>query len=164
MVASQLYHVALGSRLLGSVALRRGMPLYQYFSNRLWTSGQNLGVGQHLSEYHTGARAYSREFLLRVPLLDNSDDFLFDNHSILQAMYYGYAIGELSVPARWTADGSTMHPWRGIVYGLGIVRATGEYWLQRSGLAHLPRCESSGRRLAAQQQAPAACKGHRGSS
>lgn len=147
LVASGLFHVALGSRLLGTGAIRRGMPRYKYVFNRLWTAGQNACLGQHLSEYHTGFRAFSREFLLRAPLLENSDDFLFDNQLLVQAVYFGYAIGELSAPARFTADASSMSPQRGIRYGVGIIWTTGQYLLQRTGVMRSPLFDLSSRRL-----------------
>jgi len=113
LVAAGRFHVVLGSRLLDGGAVRRGMPLYKYVCNRVWTWGQNLCLNQRLSEYHTGFRAFSRHFLLSVPLLENSDDFLFDNQILVQAVYFGYAIGELAVPGRFTSDSSSISPWRG---------------------------------------------------
>lgn len=149
LVASGVFHVGLGSRLLGTGQVRRGMPRYKYLSNRLWTFGQNLCLRQRLAEYHTGFRAFSREFLLGVPMLENSDDFLFDNQVLLQAVYFGYPIGELAVPARFTHDCSSMSPWRGIDYGLGVMAATGQYLLQRAGFVHAAMFDSAGRRFAA---------------
>jgi hypothetical protein len=123
------------------------MPLYKYVCNRVWTWGQNLCLGQRLSEYHTGFRAFSRDFLLRVPLLENSDDFLFDNQLLVQAVYFGYAIGEVSTPARFAADSSCISPWRGTWYGLGVLLTTMLYLLQRAGLVKLRLFDSGGRRL-----------------
>ncbi len=147
LIASGLFHVALGSRILGKGALRRGMPLYKYVFNRLWTLGQNLLLSQKLSEYHTGFRAFSREFLLRVPLLENSDDFLFDNQILVQAVYFGYDIGEVSTPARFLPASSSISPWRAIVYGWGVVVATLQFWLQRAGIVRLRIFDPDGRRL-----------------
>ena len=147
LIASGIFHVVLGSRILGVGALRRGMPLYKYLSNRVWTFGQNLCLGQKLSEYHTGFRAFSREFLLRVPILENSNDFLFDNQILVQAVYFDYAIGEVSTPARFLPESSSINPWRGICYGLGVVKTTFQYRLQRLRLVNLPLFNPNGRRL-----------------
>lgn len=148
MVGSGLFHVALGSRILGRGALRRGMPLYKYLSNRVWTFGQNLLLGQKLSEYHSGFRAFSREFLLRIPLLENSDDFLFDNQVLVQAVYFGYEISEVTTPARFLAESSSISPWRGLVYGLGVALTTLQYLLQKAGVARFRMFDPAGRRLA----------------
>lgn len=147
VVASGFFHAALGSRILGGGALRRGMPWYKYAANRLWTWGQNLCLGQRLSEYHTGFRAFSREFLLRIPLLENSEDFLFDNQVLVQAVAFGYAIGELSTPAVFSKDCSSISPWRGTRYGLGVAATTVEYLLHRAGLRRSRRFDPAGRRL-----------------
>lgn len=146
-VASGQSHVVLGSRVLDGGAMQRGMPRYKYVSNRLWTWGQNIGLRQRVSEYHTGFRAFSRHFLLHVPLLENSDDFLFDNQILVQAIYFGYAIHELSVPARFPPDSSSISPWRGTWYGLGVVWTTAQYLLQRAGLVRLALFSLEGRRL-----------------
>ena len=147
LVASGLFHVVLGSRMLGRGAMSRGMPLYKYVSNRLWTCGQNLLLSRRLSEYHTGYRAFSREFLLRIPLLENSNDFLFDNQVLVQAVFFGYEIGEVSTPSHYAADSSTINPWRGAWYGLGVVATTLQYLLQKMGLARWPIFDLQGRRL-----------------
>ncbi len=147
LVASGIFHVALGSRILGEGAIKRGMPVYKYLSNRLWTWGQNLLLGKKLSEYHTGYRAFSREFLLRAPLLENSDDFVFDNQLLVQAIYFGYEIGEASTPARFLQDSSSINPWRGTWYGLGVLAVTIQYWLQRAKLIHCRIFDPMGRHL-----------------
>ncbi|MBI4227116.1 MAG: glycosyltransferase family 2 protein [Candidatus Omnitrophica bacterium] len=147
LVASGHVHVALGSRILGGGAVRRGMPWYKYLSNRLWTWGQNLCLGQRLSEYHTGFRAFSREFLSRVPLLENSDDFLFDNQLLVQAVAFGYRIGELPTPATFSHDASSISVWRGTWYGLGVAAATWEYLGHRAGWWRSRRFDPAGRRL-----------------
>lgn len=147
LIASGLFHVALGSRMLGQGALRGGMPFYKYVSNRLWTWGQNLFLSRKLTEYHTGYRAFSREFLLRIPLLGNSDDFLFDNQVLVQAVYFGYDIGEVSAPSRYAADSSSISPWRGSWYGLGVVVTTIQYLLQRLGWARFRFLDPKGQQL-----------------
>ena len=147
LVASGMVQVALGSRILGGGAVRRGMPRYKYVFNRIWTWWQNLLLGQQLSEYHTGFRAFSREFLSRVPLLENSDDFLFDNQVLVQAVYFGYPIGEVSTPSHFAAKSSTISPWRGSWYGLGVMGVTWLYLLQRLQLVRHRMFDPAGRRL-----------------
>lgn len=155
MIASGLFHVALGSRILGQGALRRGMPFYKYASNRLWTWGQNFFLTQKLTEYHTGYRAFSREFLLRAPILENSNDFLFDNQMLVQAVYFGYEIGEMSAPSRYAADSSSISPWRGTWYGLGVVATSLQYLLQRWGLARFRIFDPEGKKLRGPHPSPA---------
>lgn len=147
LIASGMFHVALGSRILGMGAIRRGMPWYKYVSNRVWTFGQNLLLRRKLSEYHTGFRAFSRQFLLGVPLLENSNDFLFDNQMLVQAIYFGYDIGEVSTPARFLPESSSISPWRGTVYGLGVVVVVMRYLLQKAGWVRFPLFDPAGRKL-----------------
>jgi len=147
VVASGVFHVVLGSRILGGGAIARGMPIYKYFSNRVWTWGQNVVLGKRLSEYHTGFRAFSREFLLTIPLLVNSDDFLFDNQILVQAVYFGFPIDEISTPARFLPEASSITPWRGIVYGMGVVWTVIQYLLQRGKLVRFPLFDASQGRL-----------------
>ena len=153
LVASGKVHVALGSRMLGGGIVQRGMPRYKYLSNRLWTWGQNVCLRQRLSEYHTGFRAFSRTFLLGVPLLENSDDFLFDNQLLVQAVYFGYPVGEIAVEARFDKGSSSINPWRGTWYGLGVVATTIQYMLQRSGVVRCRIFDPNGRRLSGSRQA-----------
>ena len=96
-----MFDVVLGSRILGGFALKGGMPFYKYIANRLLTLVENAILGEKLSEYHTGYRAFSKEVLLNLPLLENSDDFVFDNQIITQAVYFGYKIGEITAPSRY---------------------------------------------------------------
>lgn len=147
LVAEGRCDVALGSRLLDGGAIRRGMPRYKYFCNRLWTIGQNACLRQRLSEYHTGFRAFSRRFLNSVPLLENSDDFLFDNQILIQAVHFGYPIAELSTPARFTPESSSITPWRGVWYGLGVIAVTAQYHLHRLGLVRVRIFRPTGGRL-----------------
>ena len=148
LVAAGTCDVALGSRVARPGAIARGMPIYKYACNRLWSWGQNLALGQRLSEYHTGLRAYSRRFLQRAPLAENDDGFLFDNQALVQAVYFDYAIGEIAVEGRYPADASTISPWRGVGYGLGIVATTVRYGMQRAGLLRSAMFDPDGRRLA----------------
>src|SRR5207344_1774049 len=109
MVAYDVYDVVLGSRIIGGQALGGGMPLYKYISNRLLTAFENLFLGVKLSEYHTGFRAFSRELLETLPILENSDDFVFDNQMIAQAVMFGFRIGEISCPTKYFAEASSIN-------------------------------------------------------
>ena len=147
LVESGMFHLALGSRILGTGAIRRGMPWLKYVSNRFATFVQNLLLGQKFSEYHTGYRAFSREFLLNVPLLENSDDFVFDNQLLVQAIHFDYAIGEVSTPARYFPEASSISTWRGLIYGLQVFGVTIQCLLQRWGLARFAIFDPAGRKL-----------------
>lgn len=135
MIAYGVYDLALGSRILGGGALRGGMPLYKYISNRFLTLIQNLLMGAKLSEYHTGFRAFSRELLLALPLEENSDDFVFDNQILAQAVLIGARIGEISCPTRYFAEASSINFRRSSIYGLGVLRTSLEYRLAKWGWA-----------------------------
>ena len=124
MVAYGVYDLVLGSRILGGHARRGGMPRYKYFANRLLTLFQNFLLGAKLSEYHTGFRGYTRQLLLALPLEQNSDDFVFDNQVIAQALLLGANIGEISCPTRYFAEASSINLRRSIVYGWGVVWTT----------------------------------------
>ena len=135
LVGMQVYSVALGSRILGTGALKGGMPLYKYVANRVLTFFQNLMTGHKLSEYHTGYRAFRREVLLKIPYEQNSDDFVFDNELLSQVIYAGFSIGEITCPARYEADSSSINFTRSAVYGFGVIRVSLMHFLQRMGLA-----------------------------
>jgi glycosyltransferase involved in cell wall biosynthesis len=134
MVAFGVYDIVLGSRILGGGALRGGMPLYKYISNRFLTFFENLMLGAKLSEYHTGFRAYSRELLHKLPLEANSDDFIFDNQLLAQCIYMGARIGELSCPTRYFPEASSINIRRSMIYGLGVLGTTWECWLAKRGI------------------------------
>src|SRR4029077_1397506 len=119
MVAYGVYDVVLGSRILGGTALSGGMPLYKYIGNRFLTAFQNLLLGTKLSEFHTGYRAFSRKVLQELPFVENSDDFVFDSQMLLQCVYFGYRIGEISCPTKYFADASSINFRRSLRYGLG---------------------------------------------
>jgi glycosyltransferase involved in cell wall biosynthesis len=121
LVASGLYPCVLGSRILGGQALRSGMPWWRYVSNRGLTFAGNLLLGTKVSEFHTGYRAYSRELLQRLPLEENSDDFVFDNQLIAQTVWLGCAIGEVSCPTRYAPDASSINFRRSVKYGFGCL-------------------------------------------
>jgi glycosyltransferase involved in cell wall biosynthesis len=138
MVAFGVYDLALGSRLLGGGALRGGMPFYKYVSNRFLTVVQNALIGASLSEYHTGYRAFSRELLEALPLENNSDDFVFDNQILAQAVMLGARIGEISCPTRYFAEASSINFRRSAVYGLGVLGTSLSFLLAKWGLHRSP--------------------------
>jgi glycosyltransferase involved in cell wall biosynthesis len=131
MIAYGEYDCVLGSRVLAQNAVSNGMPRYKYVANRALTLVENLLVGAKLSEYHTGLRAYSRALLERVPFDLNSDDFVFDNQFLVQALAAGARIGELSCPARYAGDASSISFRRSVIYGVGVMRVALEYAARR---------------------------------
>jgi glycosyltransferase involved in cell wall biosynthesis len=134
MISSGHYQAVFASRILGNGALAGGMPRYKYVANRLLTAFQNLVMGQKLSEYHTGYRAWSREALEALPLYACSDDFVFDNEMVAQAAWFGLGIGEISCPTRYFAEASSINFRRSCIYGLGVLRTAVQYRLCRWGL------------------------------
>ena len=135
MVASGHYDVVLGSRILGQDARAGGMPLYKYVANRGLTAVQNLLMKQKLSEYHTGFRAFSRRVLDTLPLAENSNDFVFDNQILCQAIAAGFSIGEISCPTRYFPEASSINFSRSVTYGFGVLRCAWKYarWRRRAG-------------------------------
>jgi glycosyltransferase involved in cell wall biosynthesis len=131
LVASDEYDIALGSRILGGGAIRGGMPVYKYVANRLLTFAQNLATGAKLSEYHTGFRAFSRRALQSIPWEENSDDFVFDNQILNQALGAGLSIGEISCPARYFEEASSINFRRSVVYGFGVLGGALAYRLRK---------------------------------
>lgn len=148
MIASGEYDVALGSRILGVGALAGGMPLYKYIANRFLTLAQNILLNYKLSEYHTGYRAFARQVLEILPLEENSDDFLFDNEILAQAIYFNYRIGEVSCPTRYFAEASSINFARSVKYGLGVLATSIKFRLQRLGLGKFKLFSPSGSKLA----------------
>ncbi len=133
LIAEGLFDCVLGSRILGVGALRGGMPLYKYISNRALTLFQNALLGYKLSEYHTGYRAFSRRVLETLPLAVDSDGFEFDNQMLAQIIYAGYSIGEITCPAHYAADSSSIGFWNSVRYGLQVVRISLAYRLSKWG-------------------------------
>lgn len=121
MIGSGLYDCVLGSRILGGYALKGGMPLWRYISNRFLTLFENILIGAKLSEYHTGYRAYSRRLLERIPFMQNSDDFIFDNQILAQILWQGYLVAEISCPTHYFAGASSINFFRSVRYGLGCL-------------------------------------------
>ena len=121
LISNGVFDVVLGSRILGDKAIINGMPLYKYISNRILTGLQNLIIWQKLSEYHTGYRAFSREVLQTINFNENSDGFIFDNQILTQALYYGFEVGEISCPANYFDDASTINFTQSVKYGFGVL-------------------------------------------
>ena len=135
MIGNGMYHCVLGSRILGGCALRGGMPLYKYVSNRVLSFVENLLMGQKLSEYHTGYRAFSRELLESLDLSGNSDDFIFDNQMLAQIAWTGAVIAEVSCPTKYFEEASSISFRRSVKYGFGCLAVALRYFLARTGLA-----------------------------
>lgn len=133
-IANGLFPVMLGSRILGKGALVGGMPLYKYIANRGLTFFQNILMGQKLAEYHTGYRAFSREILSELPLEENSDDFVFDNEMLGQIAYAGHIIGEVTCPTKYFKEASSINFSRSVVYGLGVLRVSVLFRLNKWGV------------------------------
>ena len=150
MVAYDVYDVVLGSRILGGRARQGGMPFYKYLANRFLTAFENLCLDAKLSEYHTGYRAFSRRVLSELPLLENSDDFVFDNQMLAQCIYFGFRIGEVSCPTKYFEEASSINFSRSLRYGLGVLGTSLQFVLQQLGVLHLRRFSSEGKKLEAE--------------
>ncbi|MEJ2744539.1 MAG: glycosyltransferase family 2 protein [bacterium] len=147
LITSGMFDVVLGSRILGGMALKGGMPLYKYFSNRMLTLIENALISQKISEYHTGYRGFSREVLLNLPLLENSDDFVFDNQMLAQAAYFGYRIGEITAPSQYTKESSSIGFRRSMTYGWGVIVTALKFVLQKLRLGRFAIFSRDGRKL-----------------
>lgn len=134
LIANDLYHVVLGSRILGKGALRGGMPVYKYIFNRFLTLSQNILMNQKLSEYHTGFRAFSKKVLQKINYNVNSDDFVFDNQMLAQIFFAGYEIAEITCPTKYFPEASSINFSRSSKYGLGVLGTAFSYFLQKSGM------------------------------
>ncbi|MGA8891208.1 MAG: glycosyltransferase family 2 protein [Anaeromyxobacteraceae bacterium] len=148
MVASGHFDAVMGSRILGTGARRGGMPLWKYVANRFLTLTENVLLGYKLSEYHSGYRAFSRKLLETLPLEENSDDFVFDNQMLAQALWFGFDIGELTCPTRYFTEASSINFRRSVKYGFGVLGTAAQYRLARMGLTSPIRFSSEGKRLA----------------
>jgi glycosyltransferase involved in cell wall biosynthesis len=147
MIASGVYDVVLGSRIIGGGALKGGMPRYKYIANRLLTAFQNLFLGVKLSEYHTGFRAFSREVLQTLPLLENSDDFVFDNQMLAQSVMFGFRIGEISCPTSYFEEASSINFRRSVKYGFGVLTTTARFIAHKAHIVKLPLFDTTGRKV-----------------
>jgi glycosyltransferase involved in cell wall biosynthesis len=134
IIASGVYPVVFGSRILGKGALKGGMPLYKYIANRLLTLVQNILMGQKLSEYHTGYRAFSANVLKNIKFNENSDDFVFDNQIIAQIFDKGYEIAEITCPTKYFREASSINFSRSLLYGIGVLSTSFRYFLHKTGL------------------------------
>jgi glycosyltransferase involved in cell wall biosynthesis len=138
IIANGLHPCVLGSRILGGYALRGGMPLWKYVSNRFLTLVENLLLGAKLSEYHTGYRAFSKDILRRLPLGANSDDFVFDNQMLAQVLWHGFTIGEVSCPTKYFPEASSINFRRSVAYGIGCLKTGMVFRLCKMGLMRSP--------------------------
>lgn len=134
MIGNDLYPCVLGSRILGGYALKGGMPIWKYIANRFLTMAENLLTGAKLSEYHTGYRAFSRQLLERIDLARNSDDFVFDNQMLIQILWHGYMIAEVSCPTSYAPDASSINFRRSVTYGFGCLETALRFRLARMGV------------------------------
>lgn len=136
VIADGIYPVVFGSRILGKGALKGGMPLYKFIANRFLTFSQNVLIGQKLSEYHTGYRAYTKEVLETIPYELCSDDFVFDNQVISQIFYAGFEIAEITCPTKYFKEASSINVKRSITYGLGVLKNSFTHFFNRIGIMH----------------------------
>ncbi|MEZ4720435.1 MAG: glycosyltransferase family 2 protein [Flavobacteriales bacterium] len=142
VIASGLYDAVLASRILGKGALRGGMPLYKYIANRFLTLTQNFLMGQKLSEYHTGYRAFSKAILEKINFEGNSNDFVFDNQMLAQVFHAGFEIAEVTCPTKYFKEASSINFSRSTTYGFGVLRTSLQYWLSKRGLINYPIFET----------------------
>lgn len=147
LVVDGPFDVVLGSRILGGRARAGGMPIWKYAANRFLTAAQNLLQGAKLSEYHTGYRAFTREVLETIPLLENSDDFVFDNQMLAQILFWDFEVGEVSCPAAYFPEASSINFRRSVTYGIGCLGTASQFFLQRRGWASYRIFAKDGRRL-----------------
>lgn len=148
LLSSDMFDIALGSRILGGMAVKGGMPFYKYVANRALTFFDNLITGQKLSEYHTGYRAFTKDVLMNMPLMENSDDFIFDNEMLMQSIYFGYKIGEVTSPTNYNKEASSISFRRSMGYGFGILLVGLKFVLQKMGLAKFHIFDRNGRKIA----------------
>ena len=147
MIASGHYDVVLGSRILGGMALKGGMPLYKYIANRFLTLFENIALGVKLSEYHTGFRAFTSEVLVTLPLEENSDDFVFDSEMLVQTVWFGFRIGELSCPTRYFKEASSINFRRSVKYGFGVLACSMKFAISKLGVKQFKIFNSKGKKL-----------------
>lgn len=149
LITSGMFDAVLGSRILGNKALEGGMPVYKYIANRALTFIENKLINQKMSEYHSGYRAFSREVLLNLPLLEDSDDFVFDNQMLLQTFYFGYRVGEITCPAVYAEDSSSINFRRSVVYGCGVIAEAFKYMLGKHSMGRFRIFDRAGKKLEA---------------
>ncbi len=139
LIANDLYQVVLGSRILGKGAIKGGMPIYKYFFNRVLTMAQNIIINQKLSEYHSGYRAFTKEVLNDINIKANSDDFVFDNQMLSQIFYAEYEIAEITCPTKYFPEASSINFKRSFIYGMGCMRTSIEYRLNKWSIIRTDR-------------------------
>lgn len=132
LIANEVCPVVIGSRILGNGALKGGMPLYKYIANRFLTFSQNVLMGQKLSEYHTGYRAYSKDVLTSIDFNKNSNDFIFDNQFLAQIFFNGFEIAEITCPTKYFEESSSINFSRSVTYGLGVLKTSLSYFLSKN--------------------------------
>ena len=148
MISHGVFDAVIASRILGNKALAGGMPMYKYIANRFLTAVENFIIQQKLSEYHTGYRAFSAEVLKSIPLIENSDDFIFDNEMLLQTMYFGFSVGEVSCPAKYFEEASSISFRRSVTYGIGVLHTAMKYFFSKRGYNKLyPIFNPEGKKL-----------------
>ena len=147
LISQGIFDSVIGSRILGNKAVAGGMPVYKYFSNRALTFLENLIINQKMSEYHSGYRAFSRKVLETIPLLENSDDFIFDNQMLLQILYFGFNVGEISCPAYYFPDASSINFQRSVTYGIGVLNTATQYFMAKNGIKLNPIFDPNGKKL-----------------
>ena len=147
MIAYGVFDAVIASRILGNKALAGGMPMYKYIANRFLTAVENFIIQQKLSEYHTGYRAFSTDVLKNIPLVENSDDFVFDNEMLLQTMYFGFRVGEVSCPAKYFEEASSISFRRSVTYGIGVLKTAVKYFFSKREYKHYPIFNPDGKKL-----------------
>jgi glycosyltransferase involved in cell wall biosynthesis len=153
LIAENIYDVVLGSRILGGKSLEGGMPFYKLVLNRLLTLIENIIIGKKLSEYHTGYRAFSKKVLQTLPILENSDDFVFDNQMLLQALFFDFKVGEVSCPTRYEKDSSSINFKRSLTYGFGVLETALKYRLTKSKILSSRIFRKDGQKILEQKDA-----------
>tara|TARA_B100000686_G_C16731929_1_gene941204 strand:+ start:883 stop:1677 length:795 start_codon:yes stop_codon:yes gene_type:complete len=147
MIAEGLFDSVIASRILGNKAISGGMPVYKYISNRFLTLVENWIIQEKVSEYHTGYRAFSREILETIPMLENSNDFIFDNQMMAQIFYFGFRVGEVSCPAKYFPEASSINAKRSLIYGFGCLKVAVQYFLNKHGFKKYLIFDKSGKKL-----------------
>lgn len=147
LIAEGVYDAVLGSRILGGKSIKNGMPIYKYISNRFLTLFENILVGEKISEYHTGYRAFSKDILRTLPLSENSDDFIFDNEMLAQVLFFGFKIGEISCPTRYEADSSSINFIRSSKYGLGVLWTAVKFFCEKHEIGKFKIFSKKGKKL-----------------
>lgn len=146
LITNGLFKVVLGSRILGKGAMKGGMPVYKYVSNRILTFIQNILLNQKLSEYHTGFRAYSKEVLERINYNSNSDGYIFDNQLLAQIIFFKYDIGEITCPTEYSKESSSINFMNSLVYGMGVIKVSLQFFLQKTNLFHFSIFEGNNKK------------------